>query len=183
MIVRVEKLKVELDKYNDIVSNYENLKMKLYSELKYLSTFWSDDSSPDFFDKVNFQRIDCEEMISNMKSLSEIYSYVIYSYEDLGKEIEFDLSLRDNLMVKFEKCINEFDYIIDIYDSMDLSLIEEKDMYLEQRKVFVNSKTKLVNYKSNIDKILSDINEIEAQVRSKIRKINVKLIYSEVGEI
>lgn len=183
MLVRVEKLKEELNKYNEIVSKYEDLKMKLYGELKYLSNFWNDVETADFYDKVNSQRIDCEEMILNMKSVSEIYSFVIYSYEDLGKEIEFDLSLRDKLMINFEKCISDFNYIIDIYDSMDLSLIDERDLFLEQRNIFYSLKKKMISYKKSVDEILSDIKEVEAQVKSKIRKINVKVIHSEVGEI
>ena len=183
MLIKIEKLKTELDKYNETVSKYEELKIGLYNELKNLTNFWQDERTEEFFDKVNSQKIECEEIISDMNNISEVYTYIIQSYEDLGNEIEFDLSQRDELMSKFKKCINVFDDIIEIYESMNLSLIDEKEIFLKQKEKVIKTKKRLVEYKINIDTILSEINEIEAQVKSKIRNINIKVINSEAGEL
>ena len=182
MLVRVDRLREELNNYNNILNKYEDLKLKFYSELKHISTLWEDGNTPKFFDKVDTERLDCEEIIKNMKSVYEVYYYIVKSYETIGNEISFDLSKRDTVMVKFDNCINELEYIINIYDNMDLTYIEERDRYLNQRKSLDETKKELIDYKEKIDKILSDINDIEIQVNSKIRKIDVNIIRNE-GEL
>lgn len=176
MHIKVDKLKEEVKKYNDLISRYEDCKIKLYNEYGYISNMWNDGNTPKFFDNVDSERISSELAISNMKSVVDVYNYIVENYEKIGNEINVQLNLVQTLNSKFNKCISDCDTLIKIFDQMSLKDIPEGYWYTNKRTDICNIKKRITGLKNKINGILNDISDIEAEAKSRISNINIDII-------
>lgn len=176
-MVNVDELKTNLIKYNSLIENYQSIYDNLYNEISSASFFWNDEHASSFFENINVEKIKVGNVISELNSVKNVYSYIVSNYEKIGNKIVFDLDLRNEIMEKFDNYINKIIKIIKYYDSLDLSFcVQESKFITSEKNKLVVMKNVVFNLKEKIMKIFDDIEEIEKQVNLMISKINIGVI-------
>ena len=177
MIVHVDKIKVELDKYNNLINKYENAYLNLYHELNSASLYWNDGHSAKFFDNVEVEKNKVSNGILELKSVRDIYFYIVESYEKLGNRISFDLKYQDSIISSFNKYIDKLDEIINLYNNLDLTFCaEEANLLKTELEKLGHMKYSVTAIKNKVRKIFLQIEEIEKEVKFRISKIDIEII-------
>ena len=177
MIVHVDKIRVELDKYNNLITKYENAYLNLYHELNSASLYWNDGNSPKFFENVDSEKNKVSNSILELKSVRDVYFYIAESYEKLGNRISFDLKYQDSIINKFNLYIDKLDKIITLYNELDLTFCaEEANLLRTELDKLDHMKYSVTALKEKVRKIFMQIEEIEKEVHSRLSKIDIEII-------
>ncbi len=150
----------------------------LFKELSDASFYWTDDGhAKKFFNGLKFEE---EGQTSLYQSLSDMYNtfdYLYKKYRRIGSTINVKLEERDNILAKFNKCINETSELISLYKHLDVSYCPyERALIKNQIVRLTNLKNQYTNTKEIVKTTMDNIEEIEAEIRSKIGAIDITKI-------
>ena len=177
MVVHVDKVRVELDKYNNLINKYENAYLNLYHELRNASIYWNDGNSINYFDNIDLEKNKISNGILELKSVRDIYFFIAESYEKIGNRIFFDLKYQDVIINKFNMYINKLNKIINLYKNLDLSFCAEEAILLcSELDKLDHMKVSVVAVKEKVRSIFVQIEEIEKEVRLRISKIDIEIL-------
>lgn len=177
MNINVEKIKFDLRKYNSLLEKFEECHINFYNKINSLTSLWSDGNSSLFYDSVNVEKNDVSGVISDLKRISDVYSYIVDSYDKFGKKISYDLSIKNSVIDTFNVYLNKLDQIINSYSSLDLSFCpNEAGLLISQKQKFINVRKSIVDYMNDIINLFDEIELIENQVRVSISHIDINLI-------
>ncbi len=180
MEIYIDKLKIEMNRFNKLITNYEKIMLNLFNILNQTSSYWQDTNSMKFLDSVSRQKININKKINELKTLKDIYEYLIRKYETFGAKIEFDLSAKEKINTKMNKYIEKINKTIDDYNSLYLSFYpDERAPILNQKNELIKIGSKTEELKEKIRKSFIEIEEIEKTVNEKLSKINVEIIREE----
>ena len=175
MFINNEKLSIEekklaslIDKYNDIVLNYYNI-------LNESSVYWTSPLSIRFFSDIQQEKNKLNITISELKSIDLIYQYIIDTYSEFGKKINYDLSNEEKLTHSFNKYIERLDSIIILYKQFENN--NSNYEIIQQHIDIINkNKSKMIEIKEYYVNTLTKIKEIEAEVKSRISNLKIDYI-------
>ncbi len=177
MEINIEKLKNEIEQYNKIIDNYENLYLNLYNELSNCTFYWQDEKSISFFDSIAKEKLEIKNAINELNGLCSIYDYIIKKYNIIGNKISFDLNKKDKIISKINNFIDKTHTIYNKYNSINLSHYpsEARYLYIQMNKL-KEVENDLIKLKNTINNIFISIEEIEKEVNLKIETLSVKTI-------
>lgn len=179
MKIDIEKLKISIEKLNNLLNDYENIYKSFYHEMVNLKSYWHDAHANAFFEKIREEKKANTVFFREFKSICDLYNYIYNQYLDMGDKINFDLSNREIFISKIDKYINNIDNVINKYDNLDTDFDLEISKYLsEEKSKYSNIKEKLLSIKESNKEIIDNISNIEKQIKLKISKIHVKAIES-----
>ncbi len=177
MDINIANLKLELSNLNNLLEEYELNNLNLYNILNSSSLYWVDNNAINFFNSVNQEKVKINLFYTELKSLREIYAYIVNEYQSLGNKIRFDLTKQDDIISYFNKYLNSLNIIINKYDSLDLSFCgREAKILLSQREKLFKMKETTNDLKSDVIKIFNKINEIEKEVNLRISRIKLEVL-------
>ena len=175
MEVNVEKIKVELEKYNRLIDDYEDLYLQLYFELNYSSSYWNDGNSFNFYEKIKKDKNKITLAITELKEIKKVYEYIIDSYERFGNKISFNLRRKYNVLEKIDNYLIELDKIIKLYEELDYeNLVEEKIILDNQKDTLLKLKNRMTEMRENVKDLFDKLEEIEKNIHYRISKISIE---------
>ncbi|MBQ4030610.1 MAG: hypothetical protein II625_02535 [Bacilli bacterium] len=173
--VNTKELEQEVDLLRQLIEDYERNYMLLFKELSDTSFNWKDDAySKKFFNDLKFEKSTEIEYINSLKSTYKVYEYIKNKYEQIGSKIRFDINERDNILAKFNKCIDETNEIIVLYEHLDTSFCPgERGLINNQIKRLNNLRNKYSTTKDKVKSKMDKIIEIEKEIKRKISAYSI----------
>lgn len=177
MNINIEKLKISLSELNKLIEDYEKIYYSLYNELSNCSGFWQDNNATLFFEDVNIEKLSVERAIIEFKEIADLYNYLVNKYIEFGNKIKFDLKLKDEILVKFDRYLGRIYDILDEFRRLDFEFYNNirGNIYSDIDKLMDVSNI-LVSLKSDVKKKFNKFEEIEKEVSLRISKINVEIL-------
>lgn len=177
MNINIEKLKINLSELNKLIEDYEKIYYSLYNELSNCSGFWQDNNATLFFEDVNIEKLSVERAIIEFKEIADLYNYLVNKYIEFGNKIKFDLKLKDEILVKFDRYLGSIYDILDEFRRLDFEFYNDikGNIYSDIDKLMDVSNI-LVSLKSDVKKKFNKFEEIEKEVSLRISKINVEIL-------
>ncbi len=176
--IKVKEIEQEISTLRSLLIDYEKNYTMLFKELSDASFYWTDDGhAKKFFNGLKFEE---EGQTSLYQSLSDMYNtfdYLYKKYRRIGSTINVKLEERDNILAKFNKCINETSELISLYKHLDVSYCPyERALIKNQIVRLTNLKNQYTNTKEIVKTTMDNIEEIEAEIRSKNGAIDITKI-------
>lgn len=174
MLINTEELKNNLDNLNQLISDYEELHLNMYSNMSSTFFSWNDNYSKKFLIYAEDDKKSFSQLLSNYKSLSDIYSYLFEKYSKFGKIIYYELDNKNDIYENFNKYISKLENIITKYDNSNLinnSNFSYK-IYSERKRLNDNL-DKVRSIYSDVKEFYESIEEININVNDKISKLEV----------
>lgn len=140
MKVNTVNLKNEVTKLNLLLEEYESIYLNLYNEIQSTSHFWNDPHSIAFLDYISLEKQEIIKTYNELQDIKEVYDYLLDKYQLLGKKIEFNLKLKDEVILKLNNYIYKINDIIRCYNNLDLSFCSEAYLLKNERKILMNMK-------------------------------------------
>lgn len=183
MEIKVKEIKNELETLSKLIDNYEFTYLNMHNEVKNASFSWNDSYSVEFFEDVDKKKINISTMIDEIKSMYNIYSYIVDKYKILGNNLKLNLENKDIILKKIENCLNQIESIEKAYGNLDLSfcnhLSNEVNNQLKNIKI---SKEKLKKYNEKLKETINYIEETEKEINLKTSKTDIELIQEQKVE-
>ncbi|MBO5138555.1 MAG: hypothetical protein J6B89_02830 [Bacilli bacterium] len=178
MDINIDSLKIEVNKLNKLLQEYEQNYLNLYNELSSTSFFWKDKNAIDFSTNLNKEKFDVHLTLDELKKIRDVYNYVISKYQDLGSKIKFNLTVRDDVYSRFNSYLGRLDEIINCYKAMDLSFctLNESSLVSSELKKLSDVKNRVLQLKDKIKSIFDNIELIENEVNLRLSKIKLGII-------
>lgn len=178
VVVNVIEIDKELSNLNSLIDDYELNFMNLYKELNDTSTNWVDQKSKKFFDSIQKEKNKEINFFTEIKSIREIYKYIVMKYKDIGNLIKVKISDKDLIIEKYVKTIGEVDEILTLFKGLEVTgcTEDEKENINKQVERLNSVKTNLIDSKIKVKKLLENIEDIEKEINYKLSKIDIMAI-------
>lgn len=175
--VDVEQLNQELVKLNHMIDFYEEIKDNLFKTITESSFFWNDNRAKQFYQSMNKEHSETQNMITNIKEMRDLFFFIITSYKELGKKIKCDIESKKRIMDKYSILLSMLDNIIQKYENLDVSFCpEERSIVAEQIKEYKGVKEKLYISKKRVGEYYESIYKIELMVKKKLSQLTISKI-------
>lgn len=175
-VLALEKENERLTKSID--SFYDNV-LNIYNELNWASGCWNDFHAGLFFTNVNSEKIKINNTYNELKSLNDVYTYLIEQYKSIGNKIKVNLEGKDRVINKFNNYREKINELLTLYNNMDLGFCSGSTLankIYKQKQELLKIKEKLIQDKEKIKDIFEKIEEIEKDVNLKLSKIDIEVI-------
>ena len=173
MTVDVKQLKEEIKTYNDLIEEYEGNYLNYYNVLSSFSFYWKDNHAKKFYDSLPREKLNCKNLISELKSIQEVYKYISYKYSEFGDHISINLKNKDYVLRKFDTYLEKADRIIHKYSNLDLSFCPtEASLIRKERDSILTCKNSIKEKKDSVRDCFNKIENIEKEVRYRINRIS-----------
>lgn len=178
MKVNVSNIKLEVNKLNKLIDEYEHNYLNLYNEVGKVSSYWQDGNSINFFNEVDKYKLMVKTNLDEVKELYNVYQYLIEKYTEFGEKISFDIEKQSSTLRAFDSYMNQINNIINSYKKLDLSFCSyyERETLMQQMSDLKKYNNLLFQIKENFNNTLEKIKEIEKTVNSKISKLSIEFI-------
>lgn len=175
--IDISRLKTELIKLNQLLEEIEENSLHFYNTLSSVSFFWKDHYSTLFNETINHEKIDIQNTILEMKSLKQVYEYLIEQYQEIGKKIKVDFEMKMEVLLKIEKHIDLLTEIIHSYENLDLSFCySERSYLLKEKQALKQTKEKVQNLKIAVKEMFKKMEEIEKHVSVKLNRFDIEIL-------
>ena len=174
MTINTENLKTELDKLNNLISDYEKNALSMYNEFKNAEDFWHDNNSKIFFDGIQKEKTDTQKIFTEFTELQGIYKFIVDSYEKFGKSITVELENKELVLNDIKKYIDRIDKIIVMYKNLNAKDLVEvtSTLDIQEKKIFKmkNDANKLYTTASDF---YSSIERINKEIDLRLSKLTI----------
>ena len=178
MQIKVNNLKTDLEKLNNLINTYYDDTLNMYNELSYSSNYWEDNKAIKYYDNIKKEKIANFQFIEELEDLKQVYQIMIERYEKIGNNIKCNLKNRYNVLNYFDKYLNKISKIVRLYRSIsDRSLVENHIVTLQ------NNYSKILSTRKKIAQKFNEIENIEKEIKRLIDKVDVTYLKeSEIRE-
>lgn len=177
MTIDVKSLKEELKAYNDLLEEYEGNYLNYYNVLFSFSFFWNDAHANKFYNSLPKEKLYYKNLLLELKSIQDIYKYMIIKYSNIGNHIHANLKNKDYILKKFDSYIDKCNDIINKFYHLDLGFCpSEATMIRNRRDSIIRIKNLMKDKKKEIKDLLNKIEDIEKEVNYRINKIDISII-------
>lgn len=177
MNINVKNIEAELQCLNNLIEDYEDIYLNLYNEISSVSFFWQDKNEVRFIDNINADKQKIRTTIEELISISEIYSYLVTSYQKIGNSIRCNLSAKNGVISRLDTYILKLDNIILVYSSLDLSFCTSIAQQINnQKNILIHQLKKAQKIKQSLQQKFNEIEKIEKVINLKISKIKLEII-------
>ena len=177
MVINLNYMKNEIEKLNALIEEYEENSLNLKNCFKSVSFFWNGVLEQKYMDDVNNELKKLDLTIIDLESTKDIYNYIIEQYSIIGNKIEYDSSIKSKILSYFDTIINDYDDILQKYNSVNYSLDSDLTTIIEKERITIlNNKNTIINYISDIKSMYDRLEELEKNIKQKIYKLNLEKI-------
>lgn len=177
MKIDLKGLQLEIDKLDKTINSYEKNILNLYNQLSSVSIYWKDKNALRFIENVNVVKKQANVKLIELKSVKESLKYLIYKYESIGQQIEFDLKKKTIINKIFDDYILKLEKINKKYNQIDLVYFNSlSDAFIKQQITIQSIENDIKNIKFNINRTFDKLEEIELQFAQRLKKIKVDYI-------
>lgn len=163
-------LKNDIDVLNKLISEYEEIQLNLFNELKDSCINWQDGNSIEFENKIYLEKVEADNILRTLNDKKEVLNFIYDKYSDLGKKIKCNLNNRSTLLHSIENCQSQTNSIINEFYKIDNSFYYwEQQNISKQRDKIIKVKNELSEVKNSITKMFDKIEEIEKEIKEKIK--------------
>ena len=175
--INVNNLKIEIEKINKLLDEYENIFLNLYNELSSSSLFWNDKESKLFFENINIEKIKINNMLVELHEISNVYKSIIRKYEQIGNNIEIIFQSKEIILSKINKYLDKLYTIIEKYHELDLEFCP-KEAYIiyNQLDELIKIGNDIISLKKKIQDKYNDVLEFERKIKLDISSIKIEYI-------
>ena len=173
--INIEDIASEVFRLKKLIEEYEENYIKLFMELSDASFLWKEDAhAKAFFNDIKYEKATEQEYYLSLLKMYEIFEYINKKYQGIGKKIAVSIEQRDNILAKFNTCIEQTSEIISYYKSLDTSFCPtEKQLINNQILRLKNLNTKYKNSKTKVKNLIDKIIDIEKEVKNKMSKVSI----------
>ena len=175
MKINVDKINEVLKLYNSKIEKYDDLVYNYYNNLEHVFSDSEDKNIILYLDKINSEKQDIKQLMSNIKQVGKLYDYIYTSYSTIGSKIKYSPEFKDKIKYKTEAIINNLDrMILEYNDIITLLKDENATQFEEQKNKLVTIKKDMFFIKNTLFKTLNSIQNIEENINKQISNINIK---------
>jgi len=175
MEIKVDSVKVQIDKLNAALDGYEDLYLNLYHQLSSLSFFWKDRNAISFCEHLDKEKLQVKNMIDSLKDMKDIYTFMKEKYQVLGNHIVCYLEKKEDVLQSFHNYIAKLDVVIANYKRLDLSFCpKEKVLILEEYHKVKKIRDYVYQLSKNVISTFNQIEEIERKIQVKLSKMKIE---------
>lgn len=177
MQVNVSNLKVNLDKFDKAISDYELTYLNIYNELNNSRQYANSNKFTKFYNACDKEKLSTSNFYEEILGLKRIYQFVYQSYQSIGKLIIFDLDNSDTLYREISDIKNKLNDIKRKLYNINTSRFPEVSSSVNNSLRYISNILNDINsieltYKNTQNKII----ETEKRVTSKINNLNIDVI-------
>lgn len=177
MVVKVDSLKIELNKLNELIKDYNFSILNLYNELSFSENYWKDKYSLMFYSNMKMEKRKNIKLILELNDIKKIYEILINNYSQLGNNINCVIENKNIVLNSIDDYLNKMNEIINLYNRLNLSFCPKEAGYLHNHLNILKSNYQKIQNSRNIVKSCFDkIEEIEKQVNLYISKIDIEYL-------
>ncbi len=172
MLINLTEINSEINKLNDLISEYEDVQLNIFNQLKDSSVNWNDGNSLVFNEKIYDDKIESALFLLYIKENKELFDFIYNSYSQLGKKISCNLEKKNSVIFSIETCISQINTILNEFNQIDVSFnYSEKDNILKQKQKIVEVRQICLEIKNNTLKTYTKIEKIEKEVLKRTQKL------------
>lgn len=166
-----------LELLNKIIAEYEQVDRNILSTLKASSFFWNDNVANDFFNELDEHHKNNDEVMNNLKDNTELFSYVINNYSEIGNKIKCNLDSKDTIINKINNILEDLNNIILSYGYLNTYFCPyERNILFSEKKELITAYNTLNTILNNITNKFKKMELIEKNIKSKISKLNSYIV-------
>ena len=186
--IDVQSMKNHAEKLAKLVEQYEENTMILSREIQNSDTEWHDDNTETFFNKMEKQKGELKEFISNMNEVSTTYETIVDKTQKIKKNIKtafVDQKYKSNIMSTYSKAINNLWNVRNRLNGQSIYFCTYYEKNLVRNAVYKlgNAAQSLENSKKKIENLFEKFSILENEISSLLSKIEIMSIteidYSE----
>lgn len=161
--VNTVALKQEVERLNKLLSEYEEIQLNLFHQLRDSCTNWQDGISLKFNQKVIADQKESNMLLQTIEEYKNVYQYIAVQYEAFGKKVKCDLDNRQSILSAIDQCSAETNNIISSLNAAGSTNISYIYQVLEQ----------LQSLRQNVVEIYRKIESIEHNINDKLKELAV----------
>ena len=177
MEINTNDLQKELQRLNQLITDWETCQLNLYRHLDKATSNWQDADSIKFSEQIVTEKNNTEKVLDQVKDLKSLYQYLYNNYSKLGQKIYCDTEARRNLTTQIDNYYDNLKKIYHQFDDIDMSFsYKEKSDIIDIKNKLERQLKKLEELKRNVLSFLDKVEEIEREVSVRISRFQDILI-------
>jgi len=179
------EIEKEVTILKQLIEDYEKNYIMLFKELSDTSFYWTEDGNAKaFFNELKFEKEQQKNHYKTLYNTYKIYEYISEKYKTIGRKIYVNPDERDNILAKYNNCINKTTELIVLYEHLDTSFCApEKPLIINQIKKLNNLRTTYKASKEKVKDTLDRIEEIEREIQNRIASYEIdKINYFDANQ-
>lgn len=170
--INTVNLKNDIDTLNKLISEYEEIQLNMFNELKDSCINWQDGNSIEFEKEIYLEKVEADNILNMLNDKKNILDFIYDKYSDLGKKIKCNLNNKSSLLHSIETCQSQTQNIINEFWKIDNSFYYTEQQKISKQVDKINEvKNGLAEVKSSIAKMFDKIEEIEKEIKEEITKL------------
>lgn len=183
MQINIERLNIEINKFDKILSDYNAIYYSYYQEIKNVELYWHDPNANGFISNILEEEKDNKKLINELNNIKNSYYKIINSYIDYGNKIIYNSKNTDNTINKFNKSISKLEEIISTYSNLDIDKLPIKiNNLIEEKEKLLKLKEQIENIKEETKTIINNIEDSEKQIKAKLSEITIESVRPNTKE-
>ena len=176
MKISVKQVKYLNNKLSSIIDKYENNYLQYYNILNHTQDDWFDNKAKIFFETVDDDKKADINTLQEMKTINSIYNYLINNYEEIGQDIYYNPSKKEQILTLLDNIIEQTKIIIKDYNSIGIYNYSERSLLYSQKNIFMNLLEKEKYIRNRINNTMYKIEDIEKLSKEEFSKITIEPI-------
>ncbi len=179
------EIEKEVTILKQLIEDYEKNYIMLFKELSDTSFYWTEDGNAKaFFNELKFEKEQQKNHYKTLYNTYKIYEYISEKYKTIGRKIYVNPDERDNILAKYNNCINKTTELIVLYEHLDTSFCApERPLIINQIKKLNNLRTTYKASKEKVKDTLDRIAEIEREIQNRIASYEIdKINYFDANQ-
>ena len=179
------EIEKEVTILKQLIEDYEKNYIMLFKELSDTSFYWTEDGNAKaFFNELKFEKEQQKNHYKTLYNTYKIYEYISEKYKTIGRKIYVNPDERDNILAKYNNCINKTTELIVLYEHLDTSFCApERPLIINQIKRLNNLRTTYKASKEKVKDTLDRIAEIEREIQNRIASYEIdKINYFDANQ-
>lgn len=175
MHVNVSKIEKELQIFNNNIKKYEENIINIYYVLEHSSDYWKDGRSASFYEDLAAEKKCVNEVIGNINSIYNVYSYIQNEYSKIGKKIDINLDKQSKLLAELSSVVESANSLSNSCNNV-YNLPDGCSSFASVKYEAANVKRNLFDLKAKLISKYEQISRIENAIFSKISKIDINIV-------
>lgn len=168
MEINTSELKNKITSLENLLNEYEEIKLNLFNQLKNSVINWQDGNSIQFDNAMYVEKQETEKIYESMLNKKKLFQTIYERYCDIGNKISCKLGNKNALIRTVDYCISYANSAISAFDGIDTS-VAGSAIGLKSRIEGV--KSELGNIRERLIQLFDKIEAAEVEIRAKVKEL------------